>query len=74
MSLIKTEVRDKTGLPRKDGVIQGSLCLSCFEDRIGRKLKPSDIEPGYKWWLADRPVSSRLCDRLLTLLTRTARR
>jgi hypothetical protein len=57
--LIITSLRSKLGLPPgKD-----ELCLECLEKRIGRELRPSDIEATYNWWIAEH-ASERLRVRL----------
>jgi hypothetical protein len=59
-SLIKTEIRNKLGLPPGKYT---PLCLECFEKRIGRELRPSDVEATYGWWINER-ASERLRNRL----------
>lgn len=60
VSLIKREISSELGLSSDK---YASLCLDCFEKRIGRKLKPSDIEATFGWWINER-ASERLRDRV----------
>jgi hypothetical protein len=64
ISLIKTEIKNKLGLP--SGTYT-PLCLGCFEKRIGRELRPSDIEATYNWWINEKG-SERLRGRLGKLI------
>jgi hypothetical protein len=58
--LIKIEIKNKLGLPSDKYT---PLCMGCLEKRIGRELRPSDIEATYNWWITAR-ASERLRDRL----------
>jgi hypothetical protein len=64
IALIKQEIRNKLGLPPGKHT---PLCMDCLEKRIGRELRPSDIEATFNWWITDR-ASERLRNRLGKLI------
>jgi hypothetical protein len=65
MHLIDPSVRcsRETGL----GYGKDELCLACFEKRVGRKLRPSDIDD-YGWLLAEVNKSESVRNRLRELI------